>query len=163
MTTVERRPWERLDNETSRAYAAFRHYRDLGLQRRVDAVPVTCTLRTVERWYSHYDWPARVRAWDDEIHRLDDAERLEAIRTMHANHQRAGRAALRKGLQALEQLDPTEIGAGQVARLLELGARLERQILLTSVEDLQGLPDEAMLVINGNDAWERIARELTGT
>jgi hypothetical protein len=44
-----------------------------------------------------------------------------------------------------------------VARLLELGAKLERSTLIVSVEELQGLDvgesDE-------EDPWERIAREL---
>jgi hypothetical protein len=109
-------------------------------------------------WSSRWSWVARAEAWDDEQYRLEDRQRLGAIRTMHQNHQRAGRAAMRMALQALDRLEPSRIPAGAAARLLELGARLERETLLVSVEDLQGVSVEEP----GEDPWDRIARALEG-
>jgi hypothetical protein len=60
-------------------------------------------------------------------------------------------------LRALSNIDVERIPVGQVARLMELGARLERSTLLTSVEELQGIEDEDE---ETDDPWERIAREL---
>ncbi len=93
----------------------------------------------------------------DACHRIDDRERLEAIRSMHELHRKAGRAALSKAVQALTQLQPEHMPPSVIARLLELGAKLERSTLIVSVEELQGvdLVDE-----EPDDPWERIAREL---
>jgi hypothetical protein len=154
--------WERQPGETSRAYVAFRRYRDLGPLRTVRASTDTPDGRRmpghVERWASRHAWVERAEAWDEELYRIEDSERLEAIRRMHATHQRAGRAAMPKGLRALEALPVERVPAGAAARLLDLGARLERDTLLVSVADLQGVTvvEEETF----EDPWAVIAREL---
>jgi len=151
-----------MEHETARAYDAFRRFRELGAMRNLQTIAdaIGSPLGTVEKWSERWRWFERAIAWDDEIHQLDDRRRLEAIRTMHENHQRAGRAAMAKALAALNNLDPTEIPAYAAARLLELGARLERETLTTSVEALQGISSTAPAP---EDPWEAIARELTGS
>lgn len=158
----ERRAWDRRPDETARAYDAFRRFRDLGPARNLgDAAAATATsMRTIEKWSELHLWFERAVAWDDEIHTLDDQRRLEAIRTMHDNHQRAGRAAMAKGLAALQAAEVREIPAYAAARLIELGARLERETLVMSVEELQGISRTAAPI---EDPWEAIARELQGS
>lgn len=110
---------------------------------------------TLLEWAGRYDWKDRAAAWDDATHRIDDARRLEAIRTMHDLHQRAGRAILTKALSALSAVEPRDIPPYAAARLLELGARLERDTVVVSVETLQGVvptPEE--------DPWAAVEREL---
>lgn len=151
-------PWERRDGEAAKPYAAFRAYRDLGpLRRMADLDGGSFSPKMLRVWSARFDWVDRAAAWDDATHRVDDQRRLEAIRAMHDTHSRAGRAAMRKAIQALERLTPEEIPAYAAARLLELGARLERETLTVSVEDLQGL---APASLDGEDPWERIAREF---
>jgi hypothetical protein len=157
----ERQPWDRRDGETSKGYAAFRQFRDQGPLRTLGDVPGSHI--TISRWSSRWDWSARATAWDDAAHMADDARRLEAIRTMHDTHQRAGRAAMGKALAALQRMEPEDIPPYAIAKLLELGARLERDTLIVSVEELQGvfpahLPQMAAPV---DDPWERISRALT--
>lgn len=158
-TTDEPAPWERQPGEWARAHAAFRIFRDLSpAERRVEALAeqTQMSVRQLYAWAARWDWRARAEAWDDECHRVEDQERLDAIRSMHANHRRAGRAAMLKALQALNVLEPGAMPASAVARLLELGARLERNTLLVSVEELQGVDGDG----EAEDPWERIAREL---
>lgn len=110
---------------------------------------------TISEWSRRYDWKDRAGAWDDRTHRLADAQRLEAIRTLHDTHARAGRAIFTKALQALSAVGAEEIPPHTAARLLEIGARLERDTLVVSVEEMQGMtPPPA------EDPWETIAREL---
>ena len=154
-----RQPWDRRDTENARAYAAFRTFRDLGPVRRLVDV-VDYPPRTVKSWSTRHDWTDRALAWDDETHRLDDQRRLEAIRRMHDVHGRAARLALTRAIEALRGLDPAEIPAYAAARLLELGARLERDTLTVSVEELQGI---SALPLDGEDPWERIARDFQAT
>lgn len=155
-------PWDRQPDEPATAYEAFRLYRDLTPSQRTNiaAVAEQSDMSTVDCLACATEWNWRVRAetWDEVCHRIDDAERLDAIRQMHAVHRRAGRAALTKAVQALNQLQPEEMTPPQIARLLDLGARLERSTLIVSVEELQGL--DVLEVEDEDDPWERIAREL---
>lgn len=154
-----RAPWDRREGESARQYEAFRFFRDLGPLRALGDVLIGPSYATVTRWAVRWDWKARAVAWDDEVHRAEDAHRLEAIRTMHADHRAAGRAARAKALEALAMLDASEVTAAGAARLLDLGTRLERATLTTSVEELQGLgPHDP----TSDDPWDRIARELAG-
>jgi hypothetical protein len=152
-------PWDRQPNEPSRAYAAFRLFRDMpATQRKPSAVP-DISLRSAERWCANWNWRARADAWDDACAQVDDQERLEAIRQMHGVHRKAGRLAVLKAVQALNMLSAEDMlhSPSIIARMLELGAKLERSTLIVSVEELQGLEVEDE---ESDDPWERIAREL---
>ena len=140
VVVTERNAWDRREGETAKAYGAFRHYRDQGVLREVERVPLASRSQCY-RWAQRWDWGSRATAWDDASHMLDDRQRLEAIRTMHDTHQRAGRAAIGKAIAALQHLQPEQIPATAAAQLLELGARLERTTLIVSVEELQGIAD----------------------
>ena len=152
----ERHAWDRLENETPKEYAAFRLFRDAGPLRKVtDVTVLTVTERTIRQWSYDNNWNARAAAWDDCIHVEEDRQRLESLRDMHRLHREAGRAALELAVEAFAALDPEDITASAAARLLELGAKLERDTLTVSVEELQGSAASA-----ANDPWEAIARDL---
>jgi hypothetical protein len=151
--------WERQAKEPTRQHGAFRFYRDLPPHQRdfeKVAEEAGISVRRAREWAVEWSWRDRAEAWDDACHRIEDAERLEALRAMHAVHRKAGRAVITKALQALATLDPSAMPANAVARFLALGAKLERDTLVVSVEELQGVEayEEA------DDPWERIAREL---
>ena len=141
-----------------RAYEAFRTFRDIGPLRTLDKLADVTEYKrqTIGRWSRTLDWIARAAAWDDEQHMIEDRERLEAIRSMHSNHRTAARAVQSYALQALQRLDISEASAADVARLLDLGTRLERLTLTTSVEQLQR--GEGIAI---DDPWSRLARELS--
>jgi hypothetical protein len=150
-------PWERLPDETSKAYAAFRQYRDLGPTRTVTAMSGVSQI-SAGRWARQHRWPARAAAWDAEAYRIEDARRLDQIREMDENHQRAARALLTAGLRALQDLGP--LTPHQAARFVDLGTRLERSALLG-----EHLPPPALAIVEPDDdlsPLERIARELAG-
>jgi hypothetical protein len=159
-TTTEAPAWERLPREPTKAHGAFRIYRDMApAQRDIARVAdqIGLSARRVREWAAEWEWRQRADEWDDACHHIEDQERLEAIRSMHAIHRRAGRAAVMKAAQALSLVDPEQMPISAVARLLELGAKLERSTLIVSVEELQGLDTEPDDI---EDPWERIAREL---
>lgn len=150
--------WERQHGEPGRAYAAFRRFKDMTpAGRRLDEIADSAgvTSRSVRMWAAKWDWWDRAEAWDDECYRVDDQERLDAIRSMHANHRKAGRALMMKGLQSFSNVDSADIPLVVAARLLDLGAKLERSTLVVSVRELQGVGAET------EDAWQRLAEELS--
>ena len=153
--------WERQHKEPTRAYGAFRLYRDTPpAQRSIEAIAgqIDLSVRRTHEWAVMWRWKERATEWDDACHRIEDQERLEAIRSMHAMHRRAGRAAIVKAVQALNLVEPQHMPIGAIARLLALGAKLERDTLIVSVEELQGI--EAEDDEESEDPWERIAAEL---
>src|SRR5262245_7837083 len=107
---VEHQPWDRMHGEEAKAYGAFRLYRDLPPAQRSNVAAVAEQAGFSERrcrdLATEWQWRERADAWDDACHRVEDAERLDAIRAMHAIHRRAGRSALAKAVQALNLLNP---------------------------------------------------------
>lgn len=160
MSEDARSPWDRRPGESGRGYEMFRRFRDLGpLRTLVALIDEDAGIRrsTLREWAGRHDWKDRAAAWDAEMHHQEDLRRLEELRGMHDRHQRAGRVAMAKALAALQNVAPEDIPPYAAARLLELGARLERETLVVSVEELQGVPPVA-----SEDPWEAIARELDG-
>ena len=157
MDDEPRNAWDRLPDEAPKEYAAFRLFRDQGpLRKLADVTVMAVTDRTIRQWSYDNDWQARAAAWDDAIHMEEDRHRLESLRDMHRLHREAGRTALEVAVAAMAELDPADISPTAAARLLELGARLERDTLTTSVEDLQGRR-------TADDPFEALARELAAS
>lgn len=152
-------PWEKLPEESSRAYAAFRLYRDLGPSRSMEQLLPDVTRTSAYRWSSANRWAERAGAWDIERWRMEDSERLAAIRAMDETHQRAGRAMVTAGLRALAE--QPKLTPNQAARLVDLGTRLERAAL--TGEHLAPPPPGPSGVAESLSPLERIARELAGT
>src|SRR5438445_12291331 len=78
--TDDRDLWERQPAESSKAFAAFCRYRDLGPADRSTAKVAQKLGRSktlIDRWSSRWSWVKRVEAWDAEQERI----RFEAIRT----------------------------------------------------------------------------------
>ena len=88
-------PWLRHPDETARAFAAFRYYRDLGEQRAQVKVQEKFRLseRLVARW-SRRVTPGSLRArlWDEHQDRIAVALSTDAIQTMRLEQADCGRA-----------------------------------------------------------------------
>jgi hypothetical protein len=153
--------WERMTGEPAKAYALFRVYRDHpAATRTVDVIAETPEVgglraRQMRNLYARWNWAERAAAWDDECARIEDSQRLDSIREMHAMHSKAARVMIIKALQRIQVAESDELPLGAAVRMLEVGTKLERSMLTTSVAELQGLDED-----RGDDAWEKIAREL---
>ena len=75
------KPWDRLQdkNETSKAYAAFCIYRDMGSERSYEVVAEHCnkTVSHINKWGGKYDWVERARHYDDYL-LAKDQKKFEA-------------------------------------------------------------------------------------
>lgn len=137
-------------------------FRDAGPLRQIADVSLPdVPASTVARWSTTHKWVTRARDWDDHSYRIADAARLDALRDMHRNHQLAGRVALAKAVAALQRIDVADISAAAAVRLLDVGARLERSTLATSLSELHGV--EPFEPESDEDPWDVIARELSGS
>lgn len=133
-----RQPWEKRPSETLKAFHAFSLYRDLGFyrthQKVADALDIT--VGHISKWAAEHDWGERVELYEVER----DRRRLEAEMTAQEQARQAegiaARALLRKALQRLQgeegeviPLDANELDAGDVAKFITEGVRLQRLAL----------------------------------
>jgi hypothetical protein len=105
-------PWERSEGETSKAFAAFCTYRDLGIQRSHEKVREQSGRspgyeRVIRRWSSRYQWEARTLAYDDHMDAVrrsgrEKAEKSAAMKKHLDNSRRIAQSLLLYGEEALE-------------------------------------------------------------
>jgi len=81
------KPWEKQPEETSKAFEAFRLYRDYGAGRSLRKVAEkhfegsAGKLGWIETWSSKYGWVARCEAWDAHQDDIRRQAREDAIRS----------------------------------------------------------------------------------
>ena len=131
-------PWLRHPDETAKAYAAFRYYRDLGEQRTQEKVGKKYGISRplTERWSVAHAWVRRARAWDEHQDRIALAVNTDAIQTMRLEQADCGRtiqAAARETLDARMKpwRDRGCVGEPpftvlEACRLIQIGSALER-------------------------------------
>lgn len=73
--------WHRQEGESQKAYEAFLVYRDLGVDRSLDAVVRKCNKHRslLARWSSKHGWVERAQDYDDHITGIQHAQRQAAI------------------------------------------------------------------------------------
>jgi hypothetical protein len=137
-------PWEQLPGESSKAYAAFAIYRDLGPRRSLEeasrlyhnktpesATPTAGGRRReasgqIRRWAGRWDWVARARAWDQELERIKRHQQVEAVAEMAERHAKEALMLQNKAVERLRLLRPEELVPRDTLSFLIEAAKLER-------------------------------------
>jgi hypothetical protein len=123
--------WERLPNESSKAYQAFCYYRDLGTGRGLDKALTSANRKLTNhawwgKWMSKYNWVERARAYDDYLEQEKRKEQEKAILEMVERHTKEAMALQQKALERLKSLDPNELSTRDVLNYLMEAMKLER-------------------------------------
>lgn len=109
---AQRRAYDRLPDESSKAYDAFVVYRDMGVSRTVEKVQASLNktsgyLRQLYEWSRVYDWTDRAAAWDDHIEaearKLVERDAIRRKADMLKRHAEIGRFMQSKGVEYLKQ------------------------------------------------------------
>jgi hypothetical protein len=133
-------PWDQQPKESSRAFAAFVVYRDMGHKRSCNAVAQQLKLNhsTVLEFSKRHNWQERVRAWDTQVDKENQQRQIEAIKIMKErqiaialNAQDAADIGIKRLIKQLtapkgQTLSPYSMKPDALARLLDIGSRLER-------------------------------------
>lgn len=127
-------PWEKLNSETPRAFAAFKTYRDLPGHDRSLAKAVLQLygevkpgkLRQFQTWSSRYAWVDRALEWDLEQDRAAREGRIKAIREMNERQARIGQAILQKAVERLRDFEAAELTPELLLRFIQVSTSLER-------------------------------------
>ena len=126
--TEERKPWERLDEESTPAYAAFKEYRDMGEERSIAKVAKKLgkSDKLLERWSAKHDWGNRVMAWDDAIEHRASENLLNEIAKMRARQRKQALKMQLKGLNLLDGINQGDAKLSEIVSLMKLGMEQER-------------------------------------
>jgi hypothetical protein len=121
-------PWERQAGEGSEAFEAFAIYRDAQPKIGAGKVGEKCGKKPslTERWCTKYRWKERREAWEDEQDRLMREELIKGITAMRKNHTDIAKQMLIKALKALQQIPTEEMTMQDIARAVDVAAKLER-------------------------------------
>jgi len=122
--------WERQKNESSKAYAAFCVYRDLGPERSLEKVRQNLdkprTRKWLGDWSVKHNWVERANAYDDYLERKKREEKEKAILEMAERHAKLAMAFQQRVAQRLQQIDPAELSPSDMAKWLDVATKLER-------------------------------------
>jgi hypothetical protein len=133
--------WHRRPGESVQAYTAFELYRDFGPKRslKLTATELAKSSNLMERWSRRWAWVARCQEFD-RYYEARHAELVHDKRMKAINRQaRLGgelqEVALR-GTEALLASDSIDLSAGEIAKLAEVGTRIERLAMGDSTENV---------------------------
>lgn len=157
----DREPWERLDGESPRAFAAFAAYRDLGVERSLRKVhrDTGHSMGLLSTWSSHNRWVVRAEAWDRHL----DAEKRKAIK---ARQERAlddqatvAQAVLGIVAQRLAAMKPEQLRSGDIPRFLMAAATVQRAALgiPTKIDTTATLSVDGKIQLEDLTAGDRLA------
>lgn len=125
--TLPPEPWERQKGESLKAFEAFAVYRDMPQRSiRTVAQQLDKSATLIGRWSSTHEWQKRVAAWDAEQDRIARQAQIDEIRKMRKRHSDLASAMLVKAARALQKIPEDEIKAGDVSRMVDTAAKLER-------------------------------------
>lgn len=150
--------WDRLDEESTKAYEAFSVYRDLGTNRSLDAVAqkLKKSATIMGRWSSTYDWVNRAIAYDEYIDaqaRIKlDRDAIKRKADMLKRHAGIGKALQSFGLQHVQTTKQPAKAADAISAI-KAGVEIERKS--------EGLPEYLIEVMEAsNDDLTRQYNEL---
>jgi len=136
MSDQEKHEWDRLTGESSKAYAHFCLYRDMGqgrsLRKLAADAKTTSKLRQLQHWSSRWKWVERCEKYDDFLEHQDRLRRERERREMNERQAKIGVLGQNLAVKGVEKLlaevqsGEKNLGAAELARLLDVSAKLER-------------------------------------
>jgi len=122
--------WDRQPGESTKAYAAFCVYRDLGTERSLEKAGQMLdkprTRKWLGEWSAKYKWVERAKAYDDYVEKLKRKEKEKAIKEMAERQARIAMAFQEKIIERLQSIDPAELTPTELARWFDVAAKIER-------------------------------------
>lgn len=123
-------PWERVEGETPKAYAAFCVYRDLGkirsLQKAGRKQGESRAKKAICQWSAKYNWVARANAYDDYIEKKKREQNEQEILQMNETHAKVAMLMIMKVLAKVKSVDPETLTPMDAAKWIDVASKLER-------------------------------------
>jgi hypothetical protein len=129
--------WERLQGESSSAFAAFCAFRDFGLERNirraVESVEKDSTIwmkkyRVWRNWSNQFRWRERTADFDNYMEKLKAAELRKTIEAQGEKHRAVTGKMLDVVSKKLDLMSPEELTQGTVTEWVQTAIKIERDI-----------------------------------
>jgi len=150
--------WDRKDEESFRAFAAFVAYRDMGVKRSIRGLARTleCHDAQLAKWSTIHLWQKRCTAWDDYLDRQSQNIQIDQCRVMKERQIALGlelQDLAGIGARALKEKVEKEVAAAgdgdytisikpeAISKLSDIGCRLERLNRDEAEQNIQILSD----------------------
>lgn len=127
----EKNLWERLENESSKAYQAFCIYRDLGAGRTLAKVAekLRKSYDLIRRWSKNYFWQNRADAWDKMISDKAAQKAAEEYAKMLEVQINLGKMLQAKAAKAIQNIDFENVSIKSlpsIVNAINVGVEIER-------------------------------------
>ena len=128
--------WERLNGETSSAFAAFCAFRDFGAERNIrkaveaaeqDKSKREKRYRMWRNWAVQFSWRQRAADFDKYIERLKQKELRKTIEAQGEKHRAVTGKMLDVVSKKLDMIDPSELSHGTVTEWVQTAIKAERE------------------------------------
>jgi hypothetical protein len=126
-------PWDKLPDESSKAYSLFCLYRDMGPTRSLTKMLQADTKeapkigkRQLVRYSSKYNWVRRSEAFDLAMEKRKRMAMQDTIEELACRQAEAGFKLSRKGLEKVNKLKPKELTPAEARMYIIDGSELER-------------------------------------
>jgi hypothetical protein len=146
-SSPDRNPWDKQPGESSKAFAAFAVYRDLGLERSLTRVArqLNKSIQLISRWSLNHDWRSRVEAFEVHADELTQMQTLRQRVEMNRSILLTAQQLQSKAIAALLALQPvyestdgkkrSTMKPSEIGKFVELSAKLQYQVLGKAKED----------------------------
>jgi hypothetical protein len=138
---MSNKSWLKLPEETSRQYAAFCLYRDMGPERSISDVANVWSdsgaTSRLNEWSSKYNWVDRASSYDEHIDEIKRARNEEAIIEMSARHVKYSIQVQEKAIEALRLINPEELKPNEFIKWLLEAVKIERLSLGVPTENIK--------------------------
>jgi len=128
--------WERLQGESSAAFAAFCAYRDFGAERNIrkavdsfekDEVVRAKRYRVWRNWATQFRWRERAADYDRYIEKLKQTELRKTIEAQGEKHRVVTGKMLDVVQKKLDLMNPEDLAQGTVAEWVQTAIKAERE------------------------------------
>jgi hypothetical protein len=141
--------YDRQAGETNPAFEAFALYRDMGINRSLDAVAkkLSKSLTLMGRWSGQHNWVERVSLYDDyldvQARKKFEADTIKRKADMLKRHALTGKILQQKGVDYLTDAKKGIEKSSDAITAISKGIEIERKS--------EGLPEWIFEVVNADD------------
>ena len=126
--------WDRINNESAKAYAAFCAYRDYGIDRSATKVLQRYNNKygsrsMLTRWSNKHNWVNRCYEYDVYMEKEQRKELHSYNIKMIKRHAEQSMLLQSKAIEALINIDPKSLSNQELLRYIEVGMKLERDTI----------------------------------
>ena len=121
------RPWERQENESEKAFSAFKAYLEMENRNICQlAKKLAKSRQLVDKWKQKYNWQERCIAWDKSLQEIEYKTAVKERKKMAKLHIAIAMSMQAKAVEALKKIDVSKLNASEIIRLFDTAVKIER-------------------------------------